>query len=154
MVRLLPWLLGVILWLGAAERPPVLLRVHLQAPEGAKGMATAPVTLFNPPETIAIRSIPEVSEKEIVRITSRPDGTLLVELDDFGATKLEIATSTGRGLILVVLVNGRVVYAPRIDTTLTQGRLLLPAGSVFPEEMQVLNEQKGRERSQKLPTLR
>ena len=111
MIRLLPWIAGLLLWVGAAEKPPVLLRVHLQAPEGAKGMVTVPVTLLNPPETIAIRNIPEVSEKEIRQVRTPADGAVVVEFDDFGKTKLEVATTTGRGLILVVIVNGRVVYA-------------------------------------------
>ena len=154
MNKVFSLLLGLVFWMGAAEKPPVLLRVHLQAPEGAQGMTTVPLELFNPPETIAIRAIPEVSEKDVVRVSERADATLLVEFDDFGATKLEIATSTGRGLILVVLVNGRVVYAPRIDTSLSRGRLLLPAGSILPEEIASLNEARGRERTQKLPDLR
>jgi hypothetical protein len=139
-----------MLWMGAAEKPPVLLRVHLQAPEGAKGMVTVPVTLLNPPETIAIRNLPEVSEKDIQRVRALVDGTVVVEFDDFGKTMLEVATNTGRGLILVVIVNGRVVYAPMIDTSLTKGALALPAGSVFPEEMQALNDARNKERAQKL----
>jgi hypothetical protein len=78
------------------------------------------------------------------------DGTVVVEFDDFGKTKLEVATNTGRGLILVVIVNGRVVYAPMIDTNLTKGALALPAGSVLPEEMQALNDAGNKERAQKL----
>ena len=102
MFRVLPWLAAVILWVGAAEKPPVLLRVHLQAPEGAKGMVTVPITLLNPPETIAIRNIPELSEKDIRQVRTLADGTVVVDFDDFGKTKLEVATNTGRGLILVV----------------------------------------------------
>lgn len=154
MVRLLPWLCGLILWMGATEKPPVLLRVHLQAPEGAKGMVTVPLTLLNPPETIAIRNIPEVSEKEIRRVKTLGDGTIVVELDEFGKTKLEIATNTGRGLILVVIVNGRVVYAPVIDTSLVQGVLALPAGSIFPKEIEALNEARNKEKAQKLSEIR
>jgi hypothetical protein len=150
MARFVPWILGLMLWMGAAEKPPVLLRVHLQAPEGAKGMVTVPVTLLNPPETIAIRNLPEVSEKDIQRVRALADGTVVVEFDDFGKTKLEVATNTGRGLILVVIVNGRVVYAPMIDTSLTKGALALPAGSVFPEEIQALNDARNKERAQKL----
>lgn len=153
MARLFPWILGLILWIGAAEKPPVLLRVHLQAPEGAKGMVTVPVTLLNPPETIAIRNIPEVSEKEIRQVRSLADGTVVVEFDDFGKTKLEVATNTGRGLILVVIVNGRVVYAPMIDTNLTGGALALPAGSILPEEIQALNDSRNKARAQKLKEL-
>lgn len=150
MMRAFPLALGLLLWVGAAEKPPVLLRVHLQAPEGAQGMVTVPVTLLNPPETIAIRNLPEVSEKDVRQVRTLADGTLLVAFDDFGKTKLEVATNTGRGLILVVIVNGRVVYAPSIDTTLTQGTLALPAGSILPDEVQTLNDARNRDRAQKL----
>ena len=53
--NILPVLVGLVVWMGAAEKPPVLLRVHLQAPEGARGQASVPVTLFQPNETIAIQ---------------------------------------------------------------------------------------------------
>lgn len=150
MEKVWVFVLGAWLWLGAAEKPPVLLRVHLQAPEGVKGMLTVPLTLFNPPETIAIRNLPEVTEKEIRQAKILADGTVEVDFDDFGKTKLEVATSSGQGLILVVIVNGRVVYAPVIDTTLTRGRLALPSGSVTAEEIQNLNDARNKERAQKL----
>lgn len=153
MKHFFPWILGLVLWTGAAEKPPVLLRVHLQAPEGAKGMVTVPVTLLNPSETIAIRNIPEVSEKDVQRVRVLSDGTAVVEFDDFGKTKLEVATNTGRGLIMVVILNGRVVYAPLIDTSLTRGALALPVGAIFPEEIQALNDARNKERAQKLKEL-
>lgn len=147
---ILPVLVGALLWVGAAEKPPVLIRVHLQAPEGAKGDVSVSVSLFNPPEKVAIQSLPELSEKDIRKASFRQDGTVLLEFDDFGKTKLEVATSTGRGLILVVIVNGRVVYAPRIDTVLTNGCLLLPPGSVTPEELVSFNDARNKDRAQKL----
>jgi len=143
-------LVGMLLWMGAAEKPPVLIRVHLQAAEGARGEASVPVSLFNPPEKVAIQSLPELSEKDIHKVSTRSDGTILLEFDDFGKTKLEVATSTGRGLIMVVIVNGRVVYAPRIDTVLTSGGLLLPAGAVTPEEILQTNADVEKYRNQKL----
>jgi hypothetical protein len=51
---------------------------------------------------------------------------------------------------MVVIVNGRVVYAPRIDTVLGNGCLLLPVGSVMPEEIQGLNDARNKERVQKM----
>lgn len=108
------------------------------------------VSLFNPPEKIAIQSLPELSEKDLRKVTPRSDGTVLLEFDDFGRTKLDVATSTGRGLIMVVIVNGRVVYAPRIDIVLQNGCLLLPAGSLTPEEIQSVNDVRNKERAQKL----
>ncbi len=149
-VNILPFLVGLVVWMGAAEKPPFLLRVHLQAPEGAKGMVSVPVTLFQPNETIAIQSLPEVSEREIRKVSTRADGTVLVDFNDFGRTKLEVGTSTGRGFILVVLVNGRVVYAPRIDTVITNGSILLPPGSITPEEILQVNAEVEQSKEQKL----
>jgi len=151
--KVLPILAGLLFWIGAAPKPPVLLRIHLQAPEGAKGTVSVPVTLFNPAETISIQSLPEVSEKEIKKVSTRVDGTILVEFTDFGQTKLEVGTSTGRGLILVVIVNGRVVYAPRIDTVLKNGCLLLPAGSITAEEMSQMNGDVEHSKEQRLKDL-
>lgn len=142
MPRILLLMVGWLLWIGAAEKPPLLFRIHLQAPEGVKGMVTVPVNLFNPPETIAIRNIPEVSERDLLGAKLLADGTILVQLNDFGKTKLEVATSSGRGLILVVIVNGRVVYAPLIDVPLTQGKIALPSGSLLPQEIDSMNEKK------------
>ena len=148
--NILPFLVGLVVWMGAAEKPPFLLRVHLQAPEGAKGMVSVPVTLFQPNETIAIQSLPEVSEREIRKVSTRADGTVLVDFNDFGRTKLEVGTSTGRGFILVVLVNGRVVYAPRIDTVITNGSILLPPGSMTPDEILQENAEVEKSKEQKL----
>ena len=139
--------------MGAAEKPPFLLRIHLQATEGAKGSTSALITLYQPDETIAIQSLPEVTEKEILKVSTRVDGTVLVKFNDFGRTKLEVGTSTGRGNILIVLVNGRVVYAPRIDTVITNGSILLPPGSVTPEEIAQVNSQVEKVQGQKLKDL-
>jgi len=153
-VNFLPFLVGLVLWMGAAEKPPFLLRIHLQATEGAKGSTSALITLYQPDETIAIQSLPEVTEKEILKVSSRVDGTVLVEFNDFGRTKLEVGTSTGRGSILVVIVNGRVVYAPRIDTVITTGFILLTSGSMKMEEITRVNSEVENTREKRLKDLR
>jgi len=152
--RFLLIVVGYALWMGAAEKPPFLLRIHLQATEGAKGSTSTLVTLYQPSETIAIQSLPEVTEKEILKVSTRADGTVLVEFNDFGRTKLEVGTSTGRGSILVVIVNGRVVYAPRIDTVITSGSILLPSGSMTIEEITRVNSEIEKTREQRLRDLR
>ena len=76
-----------------------------------------------------------------------------MEFNDFGRTKLEVATSTGRGFILVVLVNGRVVYAPRIDTVITNGSLLLPPWSILPAEIEQVNGEAKQGQEQRLKDL-
>ena len=152
--RFLLLLVGYVLWIGAAEKPPFLLRIHLQATEGAKGSISTLITLYQPNETIAIQSLPEVTEKEILKVSTRADGTVLVEFNDFGRTKLEVGTSTGKGSILVVLVNGRVVYSPRIDTVITSGSILLPPGSMTMEEITRVNSEIEKSREQRLKELR
>ena len=153
-VNILPFLVGLLVWMGAAEKPPFLLRIHLQATEGAKGSTSALITLYQPNETIAIQSLPEVTEKEILKVSTRVDGTVLVEFNDFGRTKLEVGTSTGRGSILVVIINGRVAYAPRIDTVITSGSILLPSGSMTMEEITRVNSEIEKSREQRLKELR
>ena len=153
-VNILPFLMGLLVWMGAAEKPPFLLRIHLQATEGAKGSTSALITLYQPNETIAIQSLPEVTEKEILKVSTRVDGTVLVEFNDFGRTKLEVGTSTGRGSILVVIINGRAVYAPRIDTVITSGSILLPSGSMTMEEITRVNSEIEKSREQRLKELR
>jgi len=140
-VRSATWLAAAALWCGMADRPPTMMRVHLQAQEGAQGQTSLPVQLFQPQETVSIRAIPALSEKDVRQVTVRSDASVLVEFDAFGQAKLEAATSTGRGLILVVIVNTRVVYAPVIDTVLTQGTLLLPAGAMTQAEIDQINNE-------------
>jgi hypothetical protein len=50
----------------------------------------------------------------------------------------------------VVIVNGRVVYAPRIDTVITKGCLLLPPGSITPEEVDQVNGEMRKDKEQRL----
>jgi hypothetical protein len=51
---------------------------------------------------------------------------------------------------LVVLVNGRVVYAPRVDTVITNGSILLPPGSITPDEIAQVNGQVEKGQGEKL----
>jgi len=46
-----------------------------------------------------------------------------------------------------------VVYAPTVDTVLGRGLLALPAGSVTADEARALNDQRNKERAQKLKDL-
>jgi hypothetical protein len=50
-------------------------------------------------------------------------------------------------------VNGRVVYEPRIDTVITNGSILLPPGSITPEEIAQVNGQTEKEQNQRLKDL-
>jgi hypothetical protein len=50
-------------------------------------------------------------------------------------------------------VNGRVVYAPRIDTVITNGSLLLPPGSILPAEIEQVNGEVKQGQEQRLKDL-
>ena len=54
----------------------------------------------------------------------------------------------------MVIINGRVVYAPRIDTVITTGSILLPSGSMTVEEITRVNSEIEETRDRRLKELR
>jgi hypothetical protein len=125
------------------ERPTSTFRVHVQTVEfGTPGTQVLPVSLVNPTKQIMIRAQPELSERDIQFLETRESEAglaLRITLDEHGKTVLNTATLQNQGRILVVFLNGRVVYAPLIDKTISNGVLTIPRG-VFPEEIEPLRQ--------------
>lgn len=112
----------------AGKSPPkILLRIHVQTTGDGLSASQAAQTIYLPPngEPIQIRSLPEVSEQNLVGVVPQPNGTLLL-FDHAGQVNLSAVTAQDQGRILVVFINGYVVYAPVIDEQITNGQLLLP----------------------------
>jgi len=115
--------------LRAGSKPPeVTLRFHLQASPTMPKEQVVPVNLIDPPQAIAVRRLPELNEKHLEAIERLNDGRILVSLTTIGANLLDGATSSNMGFIMVVICNGRVVYAPVIDVPLRTGKIILPGG--------------------------
>ena len=126
---------------GGGGKPKVALRIHLQSEGALPSDKIVNVVLERPPKTISIYPIPELSELQIFEAEpySNMPGSVLLTFNPHGAKILTVATSSNRGKHLVVFINGRVVYAPLIDTTLPNGKLLIP-NNVTDQELKELQK--------------
>lgn len=124
----------------AGKTPPkLLLRIHVQT-TGSGLPDTQAHTVLLPPngEPIQVRALPEVSEVNLIGVDPRPGGTLLL-FDHAGQINLSAVTAQDQGRILVVFLNGFIIYAPVIDEQITNGQLLLPH-PLAPEIVKLLQQ--------------
>jgi hypothetical protein len=140
------WLLSAVLLFTllpaqAGHTPPqVLLRVHVQTSgEGLSAMEATTIALPPQGEQIQIRTLPEVTEHDLVGAQQAASGPLRLLFDHVGQVALSAVTGTNQGRILVVMLDGYIVYAPTIDQQITDGELDIPH-QVKPEVLQALQE--------------
>jgi len=69
-------------------------------------------------------------EKHVASLLRLPDGGTLVTMTETGSKILETETTNRMGAIMVVLCNGRLIYAPEVDSAIRSGKLLLPPGLI------------------------
>jgi hypothetical protein len=137
---LFAWALFIALPAHAGHSPPkLLLRIHVQT-TGSGLSADQARTVLLPPnnEPIMVRAMPEVSERNLIAVESSPNGTLLT-FDHEGQINLSAVTAQNQGRILVVFLNGFIIYAPVIDEQITSGQLLLPR-PLAPQIVQLLQQ--------------
>jgi len=98
-------------------------------------------TLPIPPdgERIQVRTLPEVSENDLIDAQQDASGVVHLQFNHVGQVNLNAVTAQNQGRILVVLINGVVVYAPVIDEQITNGELDLPR-PISPLALQLLQE--------------
>lgn len=138
-------LLIAIFMVGVAgsSPPKSTFRVHVQTTQyGAPGTQNLPVNLLNPSKQIMVKAQPELSERDIVKVESAPADTgvaLRLTLSEHGKIVLNTVTTQSQGMIMVVFLNGRVVYAPIIDQIIYDGVLIIP-GAVAPDEVPLLEK--------------
>jgi hypothetical protein len=119
--------------------PKIFLRIHVQTTGTGLPDDQAHTVLIPPNgEAIQVRALPEVSERNLIGVETRPNGTLLF-FDHEGQINLEAVTAQNQGRILVVLLDGYVIYAPVIDEEIGNGQLLLPH-PLDPRVVQVLKD--------------
>jgi preprotein translocase subunit SecD len=111
----------------AGHSPPkVTLRIHVQtAGEGQSTLEVAQIRVPPAGDTILIRAIPEVSEIQLVGAEQDAVG-LHLQFNHTGTVDLNAATAQNQGRLLVVIIDGNVVYAPTIDTQINDGQLTIP----------------------------
>jgi hypothetical protein len=111
----------------AGHTPPkVTLRIHVQTTgEGQSPLEVAHIQVPPAGEEILVRAIPELSENQLVAVQQDASG-LHLGFNHVGQVDLNAATAQNQGRMLVVLIDGNVVYAPIIDTQITNGVLDIP----------------------------
>ncbi len=121
--------------------PKVLFRVHIQTTgEGLSPQEAATVTIPPRGEQIQVRTLPEITERDIVDVQPLDSGGIHVSFNHVGTVALNAVTAQNQGRILVVLINGIVVYAPIIDEQIENGQLDIPL-ALQPNIIQLLQDQ-------------
>lgn len=111
----------------AGHSPPkVVLRIHVQTTgEGQSPMEATTISLPPNGEQIQVRTLPEVTEHDLVDVQQDASG-LHLKFNHVGQVNLNAVTAQNQGRILVVLIDGYVVYAPIIDEQINNGELDIP----------------------------
>ena len=124
---------------GHKEVIQVYMRIHIQT-AGAGLPESQAVSVKIPPngEIIQIRTLPEITERELVDIKKTTEGIRLV-FNHEGSINLNAVTAQNTGRILVVMINGVVVYAPLIDQQISSGYLDIPH-QINPQVVQLLKD--------------
>jgi preprotein translocase subunit SecD len=125
----------------AGQKPPqIMLRIHVQtAGEGLSPQQAMSIAVPPNGEIIQIRTIPEVSEHDLVDVKTDSSGSVFLILNHRGKVNLDAATGENQGKILVVLLNGYVIYAPTIDEQISNGVFVIPH-PLPPEVIKVLQD--------------
>ncbi len=106
--------------------PKVFLRVHVQTTgQGLSPQEATTITIPPDNEQIQIRTLPEVTEQELIDVQQDTSGVHL-HFDHVGQVNLSAVTAQNQGRILVIMIDGYVVYAPLIDEQITNGELDIP----------------------------
>jgi hypothetical protein len=138
-------LLGVLMFTFLPARaghspPKVVLRVHVQTTgDGLSPMEATTISLPPNGEQIQVRTLPEVTEQQLIGVEQDASGNLRLQFNHVGQVNLNAVTSQNQGRILVVLINGYVVYAPIIDQQINNGELDIPH-SINSKVFQLLQE--------------
>ncbi len=126
---------------GQKKPPPVTIRLHGEGNAQEGPSFTSEVTLTNPPKKVIIRKVPVLNEKDIKAFLPFPghDGMIgaYFRLDAHGSNKLLQFTTESKGQVAVILVNGRVAAAARVERTVSDGILFVPGG-ILPNEVALL----------------
>ncbi|PTX94789.1 hypothetical protein DB346_22545 [Verrucomicrobia bacterium LW23] len=128
---------------GGGSPPKIVVRVHTQnVAKEMKGNQTFMVQIPDPPEQISVMAIPEASEKDVLNVVAKPVSHgfgAYIQFNRRASVNISATTAQNQDRILVVVINNRVVYAPKIDTVISNGVIHIPEG-ITPKEMQALGE--------------
>jgi hypothetical protein len=133
--------------MGAAKKPTLSVRFHVESIGNAGGSFTMPAKFKNPPRDGNIESIPFASERNVTAIfpVIHPDGSIgcAFQLDRSGALGLETVSTDRRGASMVAFIASKaamhqVIDLP-IDKPIRDGIIYLPTG-LTPGELEMLKK--------------
>jgi preprotein translocase subunit SecD len=112
----------------AGKSPPkIFLAVYVQTTgDGQADTQSRPMQIPPNGETIMIRSLPEITERNLVDAQQDSAGNLHLHFDHIGQVNLSAVTGQNQGRILVLTLNGYILFAPLIDEQITDGELIVP----------------------------
>ena len=126
---------------GAKKPAPVSIRVFCEGNEKEGESFVTPVELTNPQKRVFLRKVPVVTERDFSSFYPFPgrDGMIgaYFRLDAHGADKLDQFTTEDRGKLAVIMINGRVAAAMRVEERVRDGILFVPGG-LLPNEVALL----------------
>ncbi len=142
--RLLPALLvfsPLAVHAGQKKPAPVSIRVFCEGNEKEGESFVTPVELTNPQKRVFLRKVPIVTERDFLSFYpfAGRDGMIgaYFRLDAHGSDKLDQFTTEDRGKLAVIMVNGRVAAAMRVEERVKDGILFVPGG-ILPNEVELL----------------
>ncbi len=100
----------------------------MEAGDQIRDERVVPLGLTAPNEIIRVHKLPVLDEKSIAGAIPTSSGGVLISFNQAGRHLLETATRTEMGQTMVVIMNGRVIYAAEIDMAMSSGRFLIPGG--------------------------
>jgi hypothetical protein len=134
-------LLPLTVHAGAKKPSPVSIRVFCEGNEKEGESFVTPVELTTPRKRVFLRKVPIVTERDFTAFYPFPgrDGMVgaYFRLDAHGSDKLDQFTTEDRGKLAVIMVNGRIAAALRVEERVKDGILFVPGG-ILPNEVALL----------------
>lgn len=145
LMRLLYLLIGLSVFLfvpaHAGHSPPkIILQIFVQTT--GEGMSSTQATTISVPpngEAIQIRALPEITDHELIDVRADASGAVHLRFNHEGQVVLSAFTAQNQNRLMVVMLNGYVIYAPVIDEQITTGELIVPH-PLAPQILQLLQE--------------
>jgi hypothetical protein len=111
----------------AGHSPPkIFMRIYIQTNEGLPDTEARPLAIPPDNEVIQVRTLPEVTEADLTAVEADPSGAVHFHLNHIGQVNLDAVTAQNQGRIMVVMIDGVVIYAPTIDEQISDGELIVP----------------------------
>ncbi len=146
--RLLLLVCCAAIFCGAARKPKLAIRFHVEATNDVGGSFTNPVKFRNPPKDGHIESVPFVSERNLQAVfpVQNADGSLgcVFQFDRSGSIGLRTVSTERRGASVIGFIstkNGthQLLDLP-IDKPIVDGQIYIPRG-LSPGEIELLKQQ-------------